>query len=372
MIDTLVIASTVDDDAEEGEGVSGERADAARALTQAAAAFAAGEALTAASALEHAGRALEKLSFGAPSARMRLLARAGEEHRLVALREMRPLAEAVLIYDNYFGVARVVRSSFCEQAAAAAPVLAELCRCLAKVPIALDARSALAGFCARVLGDAGDRDGDVQAVVAESGATPDPLVLWKLGHLLYSLANRSAARHLREASDEIARGDLPRACVLLGEAARAVEAGSASMELASALTRSQYCREVRPTMCPPALEIALSGAMNPDHHALRQALSRVLASADAPNVAALGEHSGLAAATERLLDADVADLERHITLSLRLVGSGPALDEADEQSAVGSLRSMYIERLDRYAARLRRDRATEDGRRYQPAAAEHA
>jgi hypothetical protein len=352
MIEVLVIASAVEERNE--EALVGGRADAAGAFICSASALEHGEMARAAMHLEAAARALQTLVRAECAARGDLLARAADEHRVVALEEMRPLADEVLVYDEYFGIGRIARSSFSEQAAAAAPVLLALCRELVTAPITLDARSDLARFAARVLGsdtdEAPDRE-ELAPAQLEQVALDGPLQRWKLGHLLYSLANRTAAKRLRAAIERLPGEDGGEVCALLREAARDVEAGSAAMELASAESRRQYCRVVRPTMCPPALSLSLSGAMNADHHALRQAVSRLLLERGKPfGGPAPSYPAELAAAIERLLDADVADLERHITLSLRLVGSGPALDEAAEQSAVGSLRVMYLERLQRYAA----------------------
>jgi len=358
----LVIASEVDDLGRDNGSWS--CASAGTALASAAAACERGDAASASTLF---GSAVVLLANAASSEHRtldELHDRSGKEHRLVATREMCQLVEDALVYDTYFGLRRVTCSSAAEQAIAAEAVLCDLARHLPVLLLTLDAKAALASFAARTLGTCEDAAGapDESACArSEQVVTLGVRERWKLGHLIYCLANRAAASGIERVVDALAAGDEQYACRLLNQATRDLEAASASMELAASCTAWEYCGQVRPTMHPPALEVALSGGLNADHRALRQAMSRLCVSLG-ETFSDLSDRSlELALARDGLLHADLSDLERHIVLTLRLVGSRPALDEPDEESAVQSLRALYLRRMLRYSTILRQGQLAKRG-----------
>jgi hypothetical protein len=358
----LVIASVLDELQPRGRdrAVGG----AAETLAHAAIACSRGDASGGTGLLEGAVSRMASLADATHFAGVDLLDRGAREHRVVAACEMRQLADDVLVYDAYFGLLRVARASAIEQAIAAVPVLCDLARNLPPLLMTLDAKAALASFAARLLfaGEAGGTALSGTSPAGEAwGSQLDVCARWKLGHLVYGLANRAAAQRIERALAALDEGQEQAACELLTDATRDLEAASAAMEFATAITASEYCRLVRPTMHPPALEVALSGGLNADHRALRQAISRLHAVLDQSFTDLAHRCPDLAHARDGLLHADLSDLERHIVLTLRLVGSRPALDEPGDESAVQSLRALYLRRARRYSAMLRKGQAEENG-----------
>lgn len=357
----LVIASELDVPGESPDRWPLERA--GDALTAAATACERGLPQEARACFHSAAARLAQAASQEGAAYEALLARALKEHHSVAAREMLRLARDVLVYDGYFGIRRVTRSTATEQARAAAAVLGDMASCLPEAPLTFEAKAALARLAADTLGEratvlahapasGGDTTGGVPAFGGAMVAAVDVTERWKLGHLVYGLANRAAARKVEHAAGELVGGGAEAARELLSAATDDIEAASAAMELAAALSAAQYRSEVRPTMQPPQLGVPLSGAMNADHRSLRQALSRLIAVLGQPFGDLAACDPELAEARDHLLHADLSDLERHIVLTLRLVGSRPALDEGGGQSAVQTLRALYLKRLRRYAAML--------------------
>lgn len=341
-----------------GERPTTEQLTAAAAFSSAALDIEEGRRAGAAAQLRRAAAVLERAQEQEQPQRESLHARCAAEHPAVAAQETTSEPHETVMYDGYFGMRRVFECSQDEQATAAVPVLAALARDMQALAVTPDAKVALARFAARTLTngvlsdeeDTGEGPAQDPLEAAPEGVAEER---WKHGHLLFSLANRRAAQMIEAARGACQRGRLSDAGPLLVEAARDVEAGTAAMELASALSRLQYSREVRPAMCPPRLAVALTGAMNVDHHALREAISGLVGTLHQPFEDLAASCREAALAREALLSADLSDLERHIALSWRLIGPGPALDEADGHSAVKALRSLYLRRLARYAQLMR-------------------
>jgi hypothetical protein len=276
-----------------------------------------------------------------------------------AAAELGSMASDVIVYDRYFGLRRIAQATAQEQAGYAGNVVVAFARHAAELTLTADVQAALCGFLAVILGEPPTRLPERNANRPSAGGTAlSPLEKWKLGHRLYALANRDGAYHLRLFLTALRRGATDAATGHLEDAASSLEAVSASMEVAASMSAEEYCDGVRPTMCPPCLPIELTGAMNSDHRALRTALALVCEAMPEPYHALARKSAGLAAARDALLHLDLSDLERHVTLTLRLVGFVPALDEAGDKAAVQSLRALYLQRLGVYSPLLRHGRQT--------------
>lgn len=186
---------------------------------------------------------------------------------------------------------------------------------------------------------------------SETGQLGD-LERWKVGHRVYGLANRSASSHLLLATQSIEAETYPAAVEHLTSASHAVRFMTAAMEFAASTSAHMYATVVRPTMHPPVLPLELTGAMNLDHAAYRGALDEFLVACPLTAAEATERSAVLADGRRQLLNADLADLEQHITIAFRLVGTSPALDEREHESAVMSLRALYRGRMDRFSPLL--------------------
>ncbi len=358
----VTIASTLSSPCEQAGDAA--RRGAAGALRSAACALERGERSSAQGLLRGAAEQLGAFLADEELRRGDLHARASEHDSLVA-EEMGSLAPEAIVYDAYFGMSRVATLTCSEQACAVMPALHVLALHLDALAMTIDHKCVLARFAAGLLSVPEGIDAesvpreDVDA--ASQSAVLAPLARWKLGHLLYALANRRAAECIDGALAEFLAHEDARAAELILEAGHHALAITASMELAAAMSRFEYAGEVRPTMCPPSLAIELTGGMNSDHHAYRASLSRLERLMGQSYTELYARSPALAKARDELLEADLADLERHLTLTVRLVGSLPALDESAEQSAAQSLRALYLQRISRYAGLLRRGRTINPG-----------
>lgn len=264
-------------------------------------------------------------------------------------------------YDIAFRIRRHEKLSHDQAVLAAAPLFLRMLADLPEASVTADDRVQLLAFAARFIGGytaGATPSARIQPVSSGPAAFPgrmhpqraalgpslDPVRRWLLGHHLYALANRRAAGLIRSATALITV-DPPTAAVALSDAAAEVAALTAAMGLAAAMTAMEYGQLVRWTMSPPTVAEELTGAMNLDHRAYRASLTHLLTV-----VAGRPSNPQVRRGLAQLLNADLYDLERHIELTYRLVGIGPALDQNDHASAVAVLRAMYFERSSRYSA----------------------
>lgn len=104
-----------------------------------------------------------------------------------------------------------------------------------------------------------------------------------------------------------------------------------------------YYREVlRPSMMPPLITTALSGTMHLEYKAYRSAMDDLLRAIDTPIVELARTHPMVALARERLLEADLAEAERHISLVWSMIGTDKSLVQANrvQDNAVSALRAI--------------------------------
>ena len=198
--------------------------------------------------------------------------------------------------------------------------------------------------------------------------TGDGLDRWIIAHHGYFMFNVRAAAAVTTGLHAAAAGQDDQAAGWLGDAAGYVRGFTAAMAHAAAMPASYYQRTVRPTMAPPAVPRELTGRTQPEHRAFRGALDKLLTELPQPYDALSTRSLALAAAREALLDADLADIERHVAVAAALVGSDHSLvaPGSSAENAVATLRLMRHLRAARYCPLTRfGDRFAADGRRNQ-------
>lgn len=301
--------------------------------------------------------ALARYVAATASARTALGARADDEGPGVRSREIGgadqadgrpgPDLEETDLYDGFFRVRRVGAADAADLAVAAAPTVLAFVGDLRAASIVPDDAVFLCRLGERLL-RGGDTAPDTFAQVPDDGVLA-PSARWRLGHHLFAHASRLGANQLKAAADAIATQDWPGAVTALADATASVRAVTAAMEYASAMTSAQYVAEVRPTMQPPTCDPELTGGMNLDYRAYRSGLERVIEVAgDWPADRLLDVDVNAALAIDEFLSTDLLDLERHIALAHRLVGTAAALHQRQTESAVEDLRSLYLVRTRRY------------------------
>jgi nitrite reductase/ring-hydroxylating ferredoxin subunit len=266
-------------------------------------------------------------------------------------------AQECIIYDEWFMIRRYENLSHGQTVWAWLPVLERMIADLAHAPLSPDYQIHLVSLSARIIA------GDNKPAVAASGPRllllrqPDtmppmlarlqPLARWRVGHHLYGMANRRAAALIRQAVALEPNDVDGAACVLFGAAAE-VQSLTAAMMYASSMSRKEYNEQVRPQMKPPHVDPELAGRMNLDHAAYRDAIDLLLAETPVFNCKDRAR-STLYDARDELLGLDLLDLEEHVSLTRRLVGRAPALDQNEHVSAVAELRKKLRQRVEKFS-----------------------
>ncbi|MBM7169751.1 hypothetical protein JQK87_15255 [Streptomyces sp. G44] len=192
------------------------------------------------------------------------------------------------------------------------------------------------------------------------GQTPyapgdDELTRWVITHHFYFVLNLSAADAVSRATAALADGDRDAAFDALQEAIVLVRGFTAAMMHSGDMSAPCYDAKVRPTMQPPAVPVALTGRTQPEHKAFRKAM-RNLVKVSAQSFADLAATDPeLALARDALLEADLQDIERHISVTAALVGDDRSIvqGEASAESAIGVLRTMRHSRAELYRDLMR-------------------
>lgn len=283
---------------------------------------------------------------------------ADESHKIRSVEAGEGTAHAT-IYDDYFGIVRVKSLAPDELRAAAAPLFATFLQDLAGVLPVPDDVDALLRFTSTIF----SRE-LISLPATPRAENPDwmplgPVARWKLGHRVYAFASRAAAAELGSALTWLSSNQPGPAAGCINRAGEHLRAITAAMVHAAEISSPQYLSIVRPSMAAPPLDVELTGGMNLDYRAYKMAIVALVESVAGRTFRALARTSrALAFAIDDLLHVDLVDLERHIELTHRLVGARPALHENPGESAVQTLRAMYVERLRLYGPLLRHGHVT--------------
>ncbi|MFJ8883323.1 hypothetical protein ACIRJR_07905 [Streptomyces sp. NPDC102402] len=205
-----------------------------------------------------------------------------------------------------------------------------------------------------------DAERDPASPATPAGPAPvvpgqDELTRWVITHHFYFVLNLAAAESVTRALALHREGEADGTRDALREATTYVRAFTAAMMHSGDMSAPCYDAEVRPTMSPPAVPAALTGRTQPEHKAFRKAM-RTLArtwtdsfdkvAADSPDVAL---------ARDALLEADLQDIEQHVTITAALVGDESSIIQADAAagSAIAMLRTMRHTRAEQYRPLMR-------------------
>ncbi len=99
-------------------------------------------------------------------------------------------------------------------------------------------------------------------------------------------------------------------------------------------------------MVPPAFPVPLSGNMHSEYRAYRSSVKRLLEVENRPIHVLVQTNPSLAFARERLLEADLADAERHVTLVWTMIGNDKSIVQAPRSryNALTALRTIWVRR----------------------------
>ncbi|WP_415947261.1 hypothetical protein [Streptomyces sp. KLOTTS4A1] len=285
--------------------------------------------------------------------------------RLAELAQVEPMDASSLtpIVPNhdYFGV----RTAELDDARLVSEVTVIVARALADLRIArltLNQQAAEVHAMIQVLRGLAPRtaERDPASPLTPAGPPPvepaqDELTRWVITHHFYFVLNLAAAEAVRRALVNREEGETEAAGRALREAAVYVRAFTAAMMHSGDMSAPCYDAEVRPTMSPPAVPAALTGRTQPEHKAFRKAM-RTLARTWTDSFEKLAaDDPEVALARDALLEADLQDIEQHITITATLVGDDSSIIQDDEAagSAIAMLRTMRHTRAADYRPLMR-------------------
>lgn len=218
-----------------------------------------------------------------------------------------------------------------------------------------------------------------QAVLDLTGAAPDadpdsiPLVAvpeeavagvsmesvwsarWLIGHQVHVLFNICAAVAVADATRHLQNGDGDAALPRLADATVYVRGFPAAMTHASTVPADYYMAAIRQTMAPPSVDVPLSGRQHRGYKLFRSAMKDLLSVVPDSYEQLAARSPELAAARGALLEADIVDGERHVTLAYSMVHLHRSIAQRPEgpDNAVAELRHMRHRRAAQYASLIR-------------------
>ncbi|MFQ6398029.1 hypothetical protein ACLMAJ_31880 [Nocardia sp. KC 131] len=124
---------------------------------------------------------------------------------------------------------------------------------------------------------------------------------------------------------------------------------------ASTIPVDYYLAAVRPTMQPPEVATPLSGRQHRGYKTFRAAMKDLLKAVPDTYEQLVARDSELAYARDALLEADLIDSERHVTLAYSMVQLRRSIAQTPTgpDNAVGELRLMRHRRAAQYAPLIR-------------------
>ncbi|MEV0391706.1 hypothetical protein [Polymorphospora rubra] len=173
---------------------------------------------------------------------------------------------------------------------------------------------------------------------------------WFLVHHYYFVLNVYAAALIHRAVEQARAGADGPAAAALADAAVLIRGFTAAMIHSGAMPAKYYQDVVRPTMSPPHVSINLTGVMQIEHRRYRAAVEKLITAVPEPYADLMLTRPELADARDEVLEADLLDLERHITLAAVLVGGERSLVQpgTTTQNATSTLRKMRHMRAANY------------------------
>jgi hypothetical protein len=178
---------------------------------------------------------------------------------------------------------------------------------------------------------------------------------WIVGHQVHVLFNICAAVAVTDAVHHLCHGASEAALRRLGHATTYVRGFPAAMTHASTIPVDYYTAVVRPSMQPPSVARPLSGRQHRGYKIFRGAMKALLAVLPDPYEQLAARDPELAAARDALLEADLVDSERHVTLAYSMVHLQRSIAQLPDgpDNAVGELRLMRHRRAAQYAPLIR-------------------
>lgn len=178
---------------------------------------------------------------------------------------------------------------------------------------------------------------------------------WLIGHQVHVLFNVCAAVAVADATRHLRHGDGDAALLRLADATVYVRGFPAAMTHASTVPADYYMAEIRHTMAPPSVDAPLSGRQHRGYKLFRAEMRDLLSVVPDSYEHLAARAPQLAEARGALLEADIVDGERHVTLAYSMVHLRRSIAQKPEgpENAVAELRLMRHRRAAQYAPLIR-------------------
>ncbi|GHF67110.1 hypothetical protein GCM10018790_51330 [Kitasatospora xanthocidica] len=174
---------------------------------------------------------------------------------------------------------------------------------------------------------------------------------WLVGHQVHVLFNVCAAVAVADAARHLRHGDDDAALLRLADATVYVRGFPAAMTHASTIPADYYMAAIRHTMTPPSTDVPLSGRQHRGYRLFRAEMKDLLSVVPDSYEQLAARAPELAEARGALLEADIVDAERHVTLAYSMVHLRRSIAQRTEgpDNAVAELRLMRHRRAAQYA-----------------------
>lgn len=178
---------------------------------------------------------------------------------------------------------------------------------------------------------------------------------WVVGHHLHAVFNVMAAVAVDQTVAKLRAGLAQGAAEHLKRAIAYVEGFPAARAQSLAVPPEFYNLVLRPSMLPPLVPAPLSGSMHIEYQRYQAGIDTLLETCPEPIEDLAVLHLTLALAREALLEADLIDAQRHVSLVEPLVGAAKSLSQhaRTKDNAVSVLQRIHDRRAARYAPFLR-------------------
>ncbi len=218
------------------------------------------------------------------------------------------------------------------------------------------------------LADASQREATGATVPETRSEEQIWLSRWIIGHQLHALFSVNAAIAVRDAIRAVGDERSGPAAQALERATVHVKALAAARAHALAIPAEFYLATLRATMVPPLAPVPLSGKMHVEYRSYRESVEELLTVLPASVEDLAFRAPTLAFAREQLLEADLIDAERHVSLVEPLIGNAKSLIQPARSSdnALAVLRRIRDVRANQFAGFIRFDAGRRTGHREPP------